>query len=155
MLLFDAATRTLRHRGLPRFVAVAALCGAMWLAVAGFQLVAVELPPAGPRYDAVIHGVFIGFLLSMVMAHAPLVLRTSVNVHLPFHAGLYGPLVLLHASLAARVTADWWGLVEVRRLAALVNAGSLVLFVVTLVIAGRSHRLGMASRGDVEGRDVP
>jgi hypothetical protein len=72
---------------------------------AGTWLVAGSVTD-GAGYDAVVHAVFLGFTMSMVMAHAPVILPAVTGRALPYHPALYGPVVLLHASLAVRI---WLG----------------------------------------------
>jgi hypothetical protein len=102
---FGRARLMLRQTGRPRYVALCSLAGYFWLAVAG-ALVALSI-----GYDAALHAVFLGFVFSMVFAHAPL----------PYAGMLYAPLILLHASLAVRVGVSpeigAWG-----------NAAAIVLF---------------------------
>ena len=57
----------------------------------------------GPAYDASLHAVFLGFVMSMVFAHAPLIVPAVPRVPLPFRRGFYIHLALLHASLALRL----------------------------------------------------
>ena len=57
----------------------------------------------GVRYDAVLHAVFLGFTLSMIMAHAPVILPAVLRRPLPYRPVLAAPAVLLHASLAVRL----------------------------------------------------
>src|SRR5690606_8032025 len=74
LLRFDVATRLARSTGLPRYMAICLLAGYGWLVVAaGIWLVAGPVG-AGPAYDAVLHAIFLGFVLSMIMAHAPVIL---------------------------------------------------------------------------------
>lgn len=127
-LRFDLARRTVRTAGLPRFAALGVLAGAAWLVVAGVALAVGGLPTAGPARDAVLHAVFVGFVLSMVFAHAPIILPAVARIELPFHPVLYAPLGLLHLSVAARVAGDWVGIPAARSAGALGNALALVLF---------------------------
>ena len=57
----------------------------------------------GVRYDAVLHAVFLGFALSMIMAHAPVILPTVLRRPLPYHPALIAPAALLHVSLTLRL----------------------------------------------------
>jgi len=102
LLRYDLARRTLRQHGLPRYAAVAALLGAFWLGCSGVLLAVSGLPVAGPVYDAILHGIFVGFVLSMVFGHAPIILPAVARAPLPFHTVLYSPLLALHAGLVAR-----------------------------------------------------
>jgi hypothetical protein len=125
LLRFDLARVTIRQRGLPRYVAACLLAGYGWLALGG------GLMAASIAYDAALHSIFVGFVFSMVFGHAPVILPAVLRVRFPYHAVLYAPLVLLHASLAVRVlvsaTLGAWG-----------NAAAIALFIVValfLVIA--------------------
>ena len=128
-LRFELAWRTLRVAGLPRFAAVAVLAGVAWLLVAGLVLVRFGLPSAGPIYDAVLHSVFVGFVLSMVFAHAPIILPAVARVSLSFGRGFYVPLATLHGGLALRIGGDLFGAPELRRIGGLANALAIAVFV--------------------------
>lgn len=102
LIRHDVARRTIRATGLPRFAAAAMLAGYAWLLVAAAVLV-VGGQPLGGAYDVVVHATFLGFAMSMVMAHAPVILPAVLHVRLPYRPWLYLPLVLLHLTLALRV----------------------------------------------------
>jgi hypothetical protein len=102
----DVARRTVRGDGLVRFMAVSMLAGYCWLAVAGATWLVGGPATDGARYDAVVHAVFLGFTLSMVMAHAPVILPAVLRHPLPYHPLLLLPLGLLHGSLVLRL---WLG----------------------------------------------
>lgn len=155
-LRYDAAWRTLRTRGLPRYAATGILLGAGWLAVSGLAMIVRGLPVAGPDYDAALHAAFVGFALSAVLAHAPIIAPAVARIAIPFHRGLYLPLVVLHASLAARVAGDWTASVALRRGGALGTAIALGLVPIVVIagrrLAARRHRLtGLASAAVVLG----
>lgn len=95
---YDVARRTVRGTGLPRYIAVCMLAGQAWLLVAGLiWLVAGSALAAGEgrAYDAVVHAVFLGFALSMIMAHAPTILPAVSRVALPYRPVLYLPWAVL------------------------------------------------------------
>ncbi len=137
-LRFDLARRLLARAGLPRFAATAVLTAAGWLVVAGGLVALRGLPAAGPTYDAALHGVFVGYVLSMLFAHAPIVLPAVARVELPFTPALYASTGLLHAALLARVVGDLAGSALLRRLGASGNALALASFALTLVILRRT-----------------
>ncbi len=143
-LRFDLARRTIAQTGLPRFAALGVLCGAVWLGVGGLLLVFAGLPPAGPIYDAVLHAVFVGFVLSMVFAHAPIILPAVARIDIPFHPVLYLPLAVLHLTAAARVIGDLAGVLSLRRGGGLGNAIALLLFLAA-VLTARARRPASAS----------
>jgi len=100
---YDIARRTVRLGGVTRFMAVALLAGYLWLSVAG-ALWLLDAPTVdGPAYDAALHAVFLGFVFSMVFAHAPVIVPAVLRTPMPFDRAFYLPLALLHASLALRL----------------------------------------------------
>jgi hypothetical protein len=100
---FDVARRTVRARGVTRFMACALLAGYGWLAAGGAIWVAAGATGWGPAWDAGLHAVFLGFVMSMVFAHAPVIVPAVLRVPLPFHRRFYVHVVLLHGSLLLRV----------------------------------------------------
>ncbi len=101
----DVARHTVRSQGLPRFSAACLLAGYGWLGVAGSIWLVGGATGGGARYDAVVHAVFLGFTISMIMAHAPVILPAVLRRPLPYHPAFIGPAVLLHAALVLRL----WG----------------------------------------------
>lgn len=106
LLRHDVARRTIRAAGLTRFMAASMLAGYFWLLVAGGTWLLGGAAFSGARYDAVIHATFLGFTISMIMAHAPVILPAVLRRALPYRTALWAPLVLLHVSLAVRL---WLG----------------------------------------------
>jgi hypothetical protein len=134
LLRFDIARRNVRERGLPRFVAISLLSGYGWLAMAGGLGLAGALVPAHPWRDAALHAVFLGFVFSMVLGHAPIVLPAVMKIRLPYSPAFYLPLLALHASVLARLAAVLDGNWDLRQWAAVANAAALALFVATLLL---------------------
>ena len=99
----DVARRLVHARGLPRFSAAALLAGYAWLALAALVWLVGGAPDDWPAYDAALHAVFLGFAMSMVLAHAPVILPAVARRPLPYRAWMWAPLVLLHAGLLVRV----------------------------------------------------
>src|SRR5690606_12864433 len=99
LVTFDVARHTVRGGGLPRYVAVGLLAGYGWLALAGLLWAGAGPATDGPRYDATLHAVFLGFVLSMIFVHAPVILPAVLRVPLPYHPVFHVPLALLHGSL--------------------------------------------------------
>jgi hypothetical protein len=99
----DVATRLVRSAGLPRYMAACLLAGYGWLVVAGGIWLLIGPVYSGRAYDAVMHAVFLGFVMSMIMAHAPTILPAVLRRPLPYRPVMYLPAALLHVSLLARV----------------------------------------------------
>lgn len=140
----DVARVTIHHRGLPRFAAACLLGGYVWLAIGGVLWIALGLHLGGALiYDAALHAVFLGFAMSMVMGHAPIILPAVLRTPLPYVRSAWIPLALLHASVALRVAADLSASVWLRGWAAQGNVTALLLFVglaaLTVVRARRHH----------------
>lgn len=126
----DVARRTVTGAGLPRFVAVSLLAGYAWLAVAGAIWALGGEVVEGPAYDAVLHAVMLGFVLPMIMAHAPVILPAVLRRPLPYHRLMYAPVVLLHASLVLRLAVgDARGLTWAVQVGGVVNIVAVLAFV--------------------------
>ncbi|MGC0250607.1 hypothetical protein [Pseudactinotalea sp. Z1748] len=139
----DVARRMVRAKGLPRFAAVAMLAGYAWLAVAG--LVWMIGAPAGvPHwYDLVVHGIFLGFGMSMVLAHAPVILPAVLRISLPYHPVLWAPLTVLHAGMVVRMLGMVTEVNRVWQVGGLLTIAALLLLALSAVgvavWAGRSR----------------
>lgn len=138
LVRIDVARKLIHSTGLPRFSAAALLAGYAWLALAGLVWLLVGQPSAVPAYDIVVHGTFLGFAMSMVLAHAPVILPAVLNVRLPYRPVLWAPLGLLHAGMVVRVvgvTAQGtvWQVGSVATVAAILL---LAVTALTLVVIG-------------------
>ncbi|MFO1217006.1 MAG: hypothetical protein U1E89_01345 [Burkholderiaceae bacterium] len=132
LLLNDVARRTVRQRGLTRYIAVCLLAGHGWLLVAGAVFAAhASIAPGQPAHDAVLHALGLGNVFSMVMGHAPVIVPAVLRVTIPYRAIFYGPLALLHGSLLLRVAGDALGDAALVRWGGAGNALALALFIVT------------------------
>lgn len=134
----DVARRTIRSTGLPRYSAAALLAGYFWLIVAsllwlvnGAGLHSGADAEGGAR-DAALHAVFLGFTMSMVMAHAPVILPSVLRRPLPYRRALWVPLVLLHVALAVRVVAGLLGRDGAWTAASVGTVLALLAFVATM-----------------------
>jgi hypothetical protein len=103
LVVHDVARHTVRAQGLTRFMAASMLAAYFWLAVAGGVWLVGGHVTEGVAYDAVVHAVFLGFTLSMIMAHAPVILPAVLRRPMAYHPALVVPAVLLHASLVLRL----------------------------------------------------
>lgn len=127
----DVARSTVRSSGLPRYMAVCMLAGYAWLAVAAGIWAVSGAVVEGGAYDAALHAVFLGFTISMIMAHAPVIMPAVVRRPLPYHPVFFVPVGLLHASLVLRtLVGDAYGIEWAWQYGGLVNIVSVLLFVV-------------------------
>jgi hypothetical protein len=150
LVAYDVARRTVRASGLPRYIAVGLLTGYGWLALAGLLWAGGGVALDGARYDAVLHATFLGFTMSMIFVHAPVILPAVLRRPLPYHRLLYVPLAVLHVSLATRIgIGDAAGLEVVWRWAGVVNVAAVVGF------AGCAVGLSLARHRTGRRRDRP
>jgi hypothetical protein len=145
-LAFDVARRTVSTKGLSRYMAVCLLTGYAWLAIAGAAWVAMA---AGLQArDAALHALGLGFVASMMMAHAPVILPAVTRIKVRFGSYFYLPLAILDVSLLVRLGlghAD----VMVRGLGAALNAVALGSFALVILGAAIAWRLtaGVQEKG--------
>lgn len=130
LVIFDIARRTISSLGLSRYMAVCLLLGYAWLAVAGLAWIATSLGYAAR--DVALHALGLGFIFSMMLGHAPVILPALARVKLLFGGFFYVPLALLHISLALRL---FFGPFDFALLGAgaLGNAAAIAFFAATMV----------------------
>ena len=144
----DVARRTVKIPGVTRFMAVCLLTGYLWLSIAGvIWLVAGNLGVSVEVYDAALHTVFLGFVMSMIFGHAPVIVPAVLRVRLPFHRWFYAHVVLLHASLLVRVVlGDAAGIGLWSRIGGVGTELAILAFLAASVTAVRlSRRPGVAA----------
>jgi hypothetical protein len=144
---WDLARRTVRRTGITRYIAVCLWAGYAWLAVAGAWWLAAGAA-GGAERDAATHALFLGFAISMVFGHAPIILPAVLGVPLPYHPAFYVHLAVLHAGLLVRVGGgDLAGSEEAWRIGSLLNVAAMVLFVAASATAA-VIALARRPRGD-------
>jgi hypothetical protein len=138
LLRFDIAGRNVRQAGLTRYIAACLLTGYLWLAAGGILGIVLGAVYAGFNYDAVIHAVLVGFVISMVFGHAPLIIPALTGRQVAYRPSFWAALVLLHASVLLRELSNVTGVFEGRKWAGILNAAAVLLFM-GLVIYSVTH----------------
>jgi hypothetical protein len=137
----DLATRNLRHKQpLTRYIALCLFSGFLWLGVGGALQLYFGALYAGPYYDAALHAVFVGFVISMIFGHAPIIFPALLGVPVTFQPRFYLHFALLHLSLVLRLIGDLTSQFEIRRLGGLFNEIAILLFLgvtVSSILKGR------------------
>jgi hypothetical protein len=133
LVRYDVARRTVSQSGLTRFIAVCLLSGYFWLAVSGVIGIGLGSPGAGPIYDALLHALFVGFALSMVFGHAPIIFPAVLNRPIVFRRAFYLHVALLHVSLVMRLTGDLAGVSLLRLCGGLLNVAAIGLFLINTI----------------------
>ena len=140
----DVARKTIRLTGLPRFSAAALLLGYFWLTAGALIWLIGGIPSSFGAYDAAVHTVFLGFAMSMVIAHAPVILPAVIRRPLPYHPSLWVTLVVLQIGLILRVgLGDGLGLGFAWDVGIWITVAALLLLPITaiaLVIKGNPRK---------------
>jgi hypothetical protein len=134
----DIALRTIRLSAQPRFSAACLLAGYFWLGLAGLLLLVAPPGTTTYSYDAAVHAITIGFILSMIFGHAPIILPAVIGFRVRYSAASYVPLVLLHFSVGLRIAADLFERVEMRTISGPLTIIALAGYAVTLILASRT-----------------
>jgi hypothetical protein len=156
LLRHDMARYAVQKTGLHRFVALSLLSGYVWLAVGGLFMLSLggvatglhhdatlhALHEHGVRdgYDATLHAIFVGFVFSMIIGHAPIIFPSVLGIALPFRPAFYSHLILLHLSLMLRVVGDmamWW---PGRLAGGLFNVVAVLLFLGNMALSAVSGK---------------
>ncbi len=132
---FDVARRALAQSGLPRFMSTGLLIGFGWLGLAGVLMVLFSPLVSGLRYDSVLHAFFVGFVFSMIFAHAPVIFPAVLVVQPIFTPRFYSHLVLLQVALALRVGGDLANSNSVRQWGAVLSGIAILLFILNTISA--------------------
>jgi hypothetical protein len=106
-------------------------------------MLVTDVTTPGLVYDAALHAFFLGFVMSMVFAHAPVVFPAAIRRALPFRPRFYLQAGVLHVSVLVRVAGDLIGGLEAwRRWGGLLNAAALLVFVANVATSVLSARRG-------------
>lgn len=140
----DLASRNIRHANpLTRYIASCLSAGFLWLAVGGMLLLYFGALYAGPYYDAALHVIFVGFVISMIFGHAPIIFPAILGVPITYYGGFYAQLILLHFSLVIRLFGDLTGQIDIRRWGGFLNEVAILLFLaMTVYSIGKARSQG-------------
>jgi hypothetical protein len=130
LLRYDIARYTVRKTGLTRFIAICLLSGYMWLGIGGLLGLLYGGVTAGLFYDAILHAVFVGFVMAMIFGHAPIIFPAVLGKAMHFSSSFYSHLALLHLSLLVRVSGDLMAWLPARQWGGLLNVIAILLFMV-------------------------
>lgn len=144
LAMFDVARRTVFTHGVSRYMAVCLLGGYAWLGIAGVAWATAAL--GWPARDAALHALGLGFVVSMVMGHAPVVLPAIARIKLRFGVFFYLPLAALHLSLFVRLALGSFS-GPLRVAGASLNAAAIVFFAITVAGAAIAWRIQHGAEG--------
>jgi hypothetical protein len=136
----DIALINIKRDGHYQFLGAALIGAYIWLFITGsLGLIKSDNPWL---YDALLHAFFVGFVLSMVLAHAPVIFPGLLQIkQRPFHPFMYVWLIALHISLFLRIYGDLSENYELRKLGGLLNGISFVGYLLTIAVLIISTRI--------------
>ncbi|GAB4185631.1 MAG: hypothetical protein OHK0057_09500 [Thermoflexibacter sp.] len=140
LLQNDMPKHSIKKAGLHRFVGINLIIAYLWLFIFGiWQFLPLKIAFA---YDAYLHLFFIGFVLSMVLAHAPVILPSVLKLGVkPFYSGLYVWVSAMQISLIIRIIGDVNGNLAWRKIGGVLNGvgfiGYLAMVAILMILGGR------------------
>lgn len=149
LLRYDIAVRTIQRPGPARFPAACILAGYVWMAAAGLLLLVAPPATTAFAYDAVVHSIAIGFVLSMIFGHAPIIFPAVTGLRIRSSTAGYVPLALLHASVGLRVIADVTEWQEGREASGLATVAAIVIYALVLVASSLKKERRSIDRGAI------
>lgn len=150
----DVARRTVHQKGLTRFMAVCLLAGYFWLAVGGLLWLSFGNLSDGAAFDAMLHAIFLGFVMGMIFAHAPVILPAVFHAAVPYQKRFYWHLALLHVSLLLRLAGgDLFGDRVCWQIGGVLNEVAVLAFIASTGVAvaqGRKNKIARVEMKVVE-----
>ncbi|NGP90122.1 hypothetical protein [Fodinibius halophilus] len=125
---YDIAKRTVKAMEWTRYSAISLLSGYSWLVITGLLGFWQGFATAGPYYDGLLHMIFVGFVFSMIFAHASVIIPSLSGKLVPYHNYFYLPLMLLHGFLVIRITGDVMHWPGIRITGSYGNVLAIILF---------------------------
>jgi hypothetical protein len=136
LVRYDVARYTIKKSGLTRYIATCLLPGYLWLIVGGsLWLLYGGTATNGFIFDALLHTIFVGFVMSMIFGHAPIIIPALMPVDVTYRSVFYLPLLLLQSTLIVRIFADLTSNQPLRMWAGLLNVIAILLFLGTMLLS--------------------
>jgi len=132
----DLARRNIRHKNpLTRYIAICLFSGFIWLGIGGILNFIIGARYAGPFYDAALHTIFVGFVMSMIFGHAPIIFPAILGAPVTCTPAFYTHLSLLHLSLIVRIVGDLSGQMDIGRIGGLLNEVAILFNYCSFIIS--------------------
>lgn len=137
----DVARVGMRRGGQAAYIGGMLMVGYVWLVIAGVVWILAGPLDTGTGYDAAVHAVFLGFVMGMILGHAPIILPAVLRIHLEWSGWFWVPAVLLEASLVLRLgIGDGLGRPGAVQLGGIINVIALLALVAVVVCHVRRRR---------------
>lgn len=132
----DLAKHNIHHPNpLTRYIAICLFGGFIWLGIGGLLQLIIGATYAGPLYDATLHIVFVGFVITMIFGHAPIIFPAILQVPINFYPAFYAHLIILHLSLTLRVYGDLTNQITIRQWGGLFNEIAILMFIASTIFS--------------------
>ncbi|MGW8121544.1 hypothetical protein ACV07N_02715 [Roseivirga echinicomitans] len=139
LLSFDMARVLLKRTGHDLYTGVTLTLGYVWLLVSALFMIFVD--NGAFALDALLHSFFLGFTISVVFGHGPLVFPTLLGkTGHRFHKLLWLWLGIFQLSVITRITADLLTMPLLRKWAGMVNGVIILFFLITMFVLVKKGR---------------
>lgn len=128
LLRYDVARRTIGKQGLTRFIGACLFFGYIWLGIGGVIGITFGAMYAGFHYDAFLHAILLGFVMSMIFGHAPIIFPSLTGRQMAYSPLFYSHFLLLHVALVVRESSDLSAWMPGRMWGGLLNVIAILLF---------------------------
>lgn len=136
---YDIAINMLRNKSLTKFIAICIINGYSWLGISSIIiLIKGESIIGNFFYDSFLHSFFLGFVISMIFGHAPIIFPAILRIKINYNPVFYTHLILLNISLIIRIFAGTNNLFELLKLSTMLNSITFLLFVLNTAISTRN-----------------
>lgn len=133
LLYFDMARIIIRKTERYRYIGIGLRTGYVWLLLHGLSYFLHDREPY--RYDFYLHTFFLGFVFSMIWAHAPIIMPLLMGSQRnPYHPLLWLPWAIFQVSLVMRLLTHILGHAEWRLIFAQINGYSILLLLVSMAV---------------------
>ncbi|MGC8857471.1 MAG: hypothetical protein ACP5QU_11830, partial [Anaerolineae bacterium] len=86
----DLASRNIHAPNpLTRYIAFCLFGGFLWLGIGGGLSLFLGAQYAGPFYDATLHAIFVGFVMTMIFGHAPIIFPAILATPITYSPAFY------------------------------------------------------------------
>lgn len=131
LLRYDMAKLSVKKGNQFKYIGLGLLVGYVWLLV--FGLIVLLIPNHPLYYDLFLHSFFLGFVFSMIWAHAPIIFPLIFGIkESPFHLILWIPWAIFQVTLIGRILSSWMSWIDERRGFAVVNGFSILVIFLTM-----------------------
>ncbi|GIW22650.1 MAG: hypothetical protein KatS3mg068_1657 [Candidatus Sericytochromatia bacterium] len=133
---YDIALNMLKNNSLTRFIAICIINGYLWLGISSMIIIINGQFIIGNfLYDAFLHSFFLGFVISMIFAHAPIIFPAILRIKINYSHIFYTHLVFLNISIITRIIADIMNLYYLLKISTILNSMAILLFLINTLIS--------------------